>query len=134
VIKKNEYSDLKGGDRVETVLSETTIFKGVLKFNSSLKIEGVFRGKIISKGHLVIDEGAKIFANIKAQSVIIAGEVHGNVEAYDRLELLSTGKLYGNIKTQKLRMADGVVFDGTCEMLRKAITNKKKPVVNSKMP
>ena len=116
--RKNDYSDLKEGERVETVLSNTTSFNGVLKFDTSLKIEGGFKGSIISKGHLIVGESAKIRANIKAGSIVIAGEVKGDVEATDRLELLPTGKLYGNIRTRKLKMADGVVFEGSCEMLR----------------
>ena len=116
--KKSEYSDIKEAERVETVLSGTTSFNGVMKFDSSLKIEGDFKGKIISNGHLIVGEDAKIRANIKANSIVIAGEVKGDVEAYDRLEMLPTGKLYGNIKTKKLKMADGVIFEGSCEMIR----------------
>jgi len=115
--KKSEYSDIKEGERVETVLSDTTSFNGVLKFSSSLKIEGNYKGTIASGGHLIVGENAKIRANIKAQSIVIAGEVKGDVEASERLEMLPTGKLYGNIKTKKLKMADGVIFEGKCEML-----------------
>ena len=115
--KKDEYSDIKESEKVETVFSETTSFDGTLKFSTSIKIEGNFKGKIISKGYLMIGENAKVRANIKAHSIVIAGEVRGNVEADDRLEMLPTGKLYGNIRTKKLKMADGVVFEGTCEML-----------------
>jgi cytoskeletal protein CcmA (bactofilin family) len=116
--KKNDYSDIKEGERVGTTFSSTTSFSGELRFDSSLKIEGNFKGKIISKGHLIIGENAKVQANIKANSIVIAGEVRGDVEANDRLEMLPTGKLYGNIKTKKLKMADGVVFEGSCQMLK----------------
>ena len=115
--KKDEYSDIKESEKVETVFSETTSFDGTLKFSKSIRIEGSFKGKIDSKGYLVVGENAKIRANIKAQSIVIAGEVKGNVEAEERLEMLPSGKLYGNIKTKKLKMADGVVFEGSCEML-----------------
>ena len=114
---KNEYADLKEGEKVETTFSDTTLFDGVLKFDTSIKIDGRFKGRIISKGFLIIGEKAKVRANIKAESIVIAGEVKGNVEAADRLEMLPSGKLYGNIKTKKLKMADGVVFEGSCEML-----------------
>ena len=115
--KKDEYSDIKESEKVETVFSETTSFDGTLKFSKSIRIEGSFKGKIDSKGYLVVGENAKIRASIKAQSIVIAGEVKGNVEAEERLEMLPSGKLYGNIKTKKLKMADGVVFEGSCEML-----------------
>jgi len=124
MVKKNDYSDIKEGEKVETIFSKTTIFNGELNFESSLKIEGNFKGKIKSKGHLIIGENAKIRASIKAHSIVIAGEVKGNVEAVDRLELLPTGKLYGNIRTKKLKMADGVIFEGSCEMLKEQDLNR----------
>jgi cytoskeletal protein CcmA (bactofilin family) len=127
-MKKNDYSDIKEGEKVETIFSNTTVFNGELKFESSLKIEGSFKGKIKSKGHLIIGENAKIRASIKAYSIVIAGEVKGNVEAVERLELLPTGKLYGNIRTKKLKMADGVIFEGSCEMLKDQDLNRAMDV------
>jgi cytoskeletal protein CcmA (bactofilin family) len=115
--KKDEYADMKEGEKVKTVFSEKTSLNGTLRFRTSIKIEGSFRGKILSEGFLIIGENAKVRANIKAGSIIIAGEVRGDVDAKERLEMLPTGKLYGNIKTKKLKMADGVVFEGSCEML-----------------
>ena len=50
--------------------------------------------------------------------LIIGGYVKGNVEAKENLELLSTGQLFGDIKTAKLKIADGVVFEGKCEMIK----------------
>jgi len=49
---------------------------------------------------------------------VIGGTVKGNVEATEKLEMLSTGKVFGNIRTAKLKIADGVVFEGKCEMIR----------------
>jgi cytoskeletal protein CcmA (bactofilin family) len=57
-------------------------------------------------------------ANVRAKTVILMGTVHGNIEAINRLEIHATGKLYGNIRTAKLQIADGVVFEGKCEMIK----------------
>ena len=46
--RKDEYSDIKENEKVETVFSETTSFEGILKFNTSIKIEGNFKGKIMN--------------------------------------------------------------------------------------
>jgi cytoskeletal protein CcmA (bactofilin family) len=116
--RKDEYADMKEGERVQTVFSPTTSFNGTLRFSTSIRIEGSFRGRIISDGFLIVGENAKVRANIKASSIVIAGEVKGDVEAVERLEMLPSGRLYGNIKTRKLKMADGVVFEGSCEMMK----------------
>jgi cytoskeletal protein CcmA (bactofilin family) len=57
-------------------------------------------------------------ANIKVGSVVVGGVVRGNIEASERLEMLATGRVYGNIRTAKLNIADGVVFEGKCEMIK----------------
>ncbi len=111
-------SDIKGIEKISTTLGKETVFKGKMKFSESLKIDGNFEGDIESPGFLYIEDGAVVKADIKVRAVVVGGVVRGNIEAADRLEMLSTGQVYGNIKTSKLRIADGVVFEGKCEMIK----------------
>ncbi len=113
---KNE--DHKSTERISTTLGRETEFNGVMRFHDSLKIDGTFSGEIISSGFLYIEQGATITANIRVGSVVVGGTVHGNIEATEKLEMLSSGKVYGNIRTAKLKIADGVVFEGKCEMIK----------------
>ncbi|MBE7438884.1 MAG: polymer-forming cytoskeletal protein [Spirochaetales bacterium] len=103
---------------VVTVLGRETAFQGVLEFDRPLQINGHFEGEIKTDGVLMIGEGAIVKARIEAGTVIVGGEITGNVTARTRLEMLPSGKVYGNIKTAKLQIADGVVFDGNCEMIQ----------------
>jgi cytoskeletal protein CcmA (bactofilin family) len=110
-------NDLKTIEKITTTLGKETNFNGTLKFKDSLKIDGSFEGEIESSGYLYIENGATVTANIRVGSVVIGGIVRGNVEASEKLEMLATGKVYGNIRTAKLKIADGVVFEGKCEMI-----------------
>jgi cytoskeletal protein CcmA (bactofilin family) len=110
--------DHKGNDRITTTLGRETEFNGIMRFKDSLKIDGNFTGEIVSAGFLYIEQGATITANIRVGSVVVGGTVKGNIEATEKLEMLSTGKVYGNIRTGKLKIADGVVFEGKCEMIK----------------
>ena len=114
----SKSNDLKGLERIATTLGKETNFSGVMKFKTSLKIDGKFQGKIISTGFLYVEDGAVINADIDVGSVIIGGYVKGNVTAKENLELLPTGQLFGDIRTAKLKIADGVVFEGKCEMIK----------------
>lgn len=114
-VNKNPVYDI---GMIGTVFSSNTEFSGDLTFKKSLQINGKFEGEISSGGYLVIGEGAVVKANIKADTVIVKGVVHGNIEALDRLEIHTQGKLYGNIRTKKLMISDGVVFEGKCEMIK----------------
>jgi cytoskeletal protein CcmA (bactofilin family) len=113
---KNE--DHKATERISTTLGRETEFNGVMRFRDSLKIDGAFSGEIVSSGFLYIEQGASITANIRVGSVVVGGTVRGNIEATEKLEMLASGKVYGNIRTAKLKIADGVVFEGKCEMIK----------------
>lgn len=102
---------------ISTILGKETSFNGILTFKKPLQINGEFEGEIISESYLYISEGAKVRANIQAKTVVVGGEITGNITAATRLEMLTTGKVNGNIKTAKLQIADGVIFDGNCEMI-----------------
>jgi cytoskeletal protein CcmA (bactofilin family) len=121
--KKTTVQDISN---VETTFEEGTYFHGVLEFEKPLLINGFFEGEIRSKGILIIGDKGKIKANIKAGTVIVGGEVIGNIEAYDKIEMLNTGKIIGNIRTAKLYIAEGVIFDGNCEMLSQEEINELK--------
>ena len=111
-------NDIKSIEKISTTLGRETVFKGTMKFSESLKIDGKFEGDIESTGFLYIEDGAVVKADIKVRAVVVGGIVRGNIEASERLEMLATGQVYGNIRTSKLRIADGVVFEGKCEMIK----------------
>ncbi len=111
-------NDHKGLEKISTTLGKETNFNGTLRFQESLKIDGKFEGDIESSGFLYIENGALVKADIKVGSIVIGGIVRGNIEASEKLEMLSTGQVFGNIRTAKLNIADGVVFEGKCEMIK----------------
>lgn len=104
--------------RTVTRLGKETVLSGKMRFRESVTISGRFEGEIDASGFLFVEAGADVRANVKAGTIIIGGVIHGNVEATERLEMLAGGKIYGNVRTAKLRIADGVVFEGKCEMIR----------------
>ena len=102
-----------------TTLGQGTSLTGTLKFESSLMIRGRFQGDIDAKGSLYIDESAVVTAGrVRDMSIVVAGSVKGDLEAVDKVELRSTAQVRGNVRASKLRIADGVIFEGRCEMVR----------------
>jgi cytoskeletal protein CcmA (bactofilin family) len=103
----------------QTTLGAETVFSGTLSFKDSLRIRGKFDGEIDATGRLFIDAEAVVTArSIRATSVVVGGTVHGDIEAVDRVEMMPSAKVYGNVRTARLRIADGVIFEGACEMIR----------------
>ena len=111
--------DLEAYQKTESRLGSASFLKGKLKFSTSVRISGKFEGEIESTGFLYVEYGAEVLADIKAKSIVVGGVIRGNIEAYEKIEMLPTGKIYGNVRTAKLKIADGVVFEGKCEMLRR---------------
>ena len=89
---------------------------GQLNFQGPARIDGIVDGEIQCQGMLVIGAGAEVRAKITGQTVVVHGRVEGNVMAKERLELVAPARLYGNIVTPRLTIAEGVVFDGDCSM------------------
>ena len=102
--------------KIITTLAPDTDFEGELYHSSPLKIQGKFKGKIETDSFLWIDSEALVEGEVIAGSVKLGGTLKGNINASYKVELLTNAELFGNVKTSKLKIADGVVFEGNCEM------------------
>ena len=101
-----------------TVFGSETEFDGVLEFTDSVVITGKFHGTLNASGNLEIEKNAICNVdNMKAQSVVISGQVTGNVEGKERIELCSGSKVKGDLTSARLRIADNVEFDGKVSMI-----------------
>ncbi|HKL86438.1 MAG TPA: polymer-forming cytoskeletal protein [Treponemataceae bacterium] len=102
-----------------TVFGKKTQFKGVLSFSEELHIAGRFDGTIDAVGALVIKKNASCTADyIKAASIVVEGSVEGDLTAGDRIEMRTGSFVKGNLRASRLRIADGVSFEGQVEMIR----------------
>ncbi len=104
-----------------TVFGEETEFDGVLEFSDRLVITGKFSGKINApKGDLEIAKNASCKVDkIDANSIIVSGEVKGDMNAAERVEICAGSKVVSNITTARIRIANNVEFSGDVNMLEK---------------
>jgi cytoskeletal protein CcmA (bactofilin family) len=101
---------------VESVIGPGLHYTGALSGNSGLRIEGSFDGTIQIGGALIIAEGARVTAeSIQAGVVSVAGTVKGNIVA-DKVEILSTGRIYGDLKTGSFASEEGAFLRGQITM------------------
>jgi cytoskeletal protein CcmA (bactofilin family) len=103
-------------DEMTTILGKGSEFEGKLQFEGTLRIEGVYSGEISSDSVLVVEEGAKVSAEIDIGTIIVNGLVNGNVRAKKGVEIRGAGRLNGNIDTPSLYIEKGVIFEGSCKM------------------
>ena len=99
------------------IFGSTTNFNGVLTFKDSLCIQGRFKGTIQASGDLIVDKGAVVEADhISVTSLDVYGTVIGAVQAVDKIDLFPGAEIKGDITAARLRIADGVLFEGQCSM------------------
>jgi cytoskeletal protein CcmA (bactofilin family) len=101
-------------------IGQSIQIKGELSGNEDLTIEGKVDGKIGLKDHnLTIGANGKITAEIQAKTVMVIGEVVGNITADDKVEVAATGSMKGDIVAPRVVLADGARFKGSIDMDRK---------------
>jgi cytoskeletal protein CcmA (bactofilin family) len=111
--KNNPYA--MDGEGSFTFLGKGSQFKGIIRFEGTIRIDGRLEGEIHTKGTLVVGEYAIIEGDVSADVVISGGRVTGNIVASEKVQLLSTGVVLGTIKTPLLTVEEGVRFMGNCE-------------------
>ncbi len=104
-----------------TVFGEETEFDGVLEFTDRLVITGKFTGKINApKGDLEIAKTSTCnVENMDIHSVVISGNVKGNMTASERVEICAGSTVDGDVTTARIRIANNVDFSGYVSMLDK---------------
>ncbi len=107
-------------------------FSGKLNFKDTVRIDGRFEGEIASENTLIVGESGSVTATIKSQTVIISGEVHGEITATGQVVLHKTARVDGNIHAPRLAMEDGAVFTGRVEMGVGKTSHSKATVQPSK--
>ena len=108
VVNVNEVSRISTG----------TVIKGEINSPNDIRIDGVFEGKIFSKGRVVVGEKAEIKGDIVCDNVDFWGKMTGSLFVRDTLTLKDTCSVTGDLHVQRLVVELGAHFDGTCKMLK----------------
>ncbi len=104
-----------GPAQIETVVGANAHFRGGIQADGGARVDGVFEGTIDITGNLIIAEGAKVIADIKANNISISGAVKGDVSG-NKVEILEHGCVWGNLKVNSLLLNEGAYLRGQTTM------------------
>jgi len=124
--------------RSAAVIGKSVMIKGQIVSREDLTIDGEVEGTVELQEHrLTIGPHGKVRADIKAREIIVLGNVYGNVDVADKIEIRKDAKLVGDIKTARIVIEDGAYFKGTTDIVRpepKPAASVPKPAPVQAMP
>ena len=102
-------------DAKESLIAAEITIEGKIEGSGNVRIAGRFKGDVHVHGNLTIEAGAKLSGGVRADTVIIGGELEGNIDGATRVELLETGVLNGDLTAGSLTVAAGSRMRGQVE-------------------
>jgi cytoskeletal protein CcmA (bactofilin family) len=104
-------------DGLDSLVGINSVFKGNIETDGSIRVDGKINGDVTVTGDIYIGEQAVVKGNIEGTNINLAGTIEGNIMSRGILKILSSAKLYGDIKVNRFVADEGAVFQGKCEML-----------------
>ncbi|MEO8064175.1 MAG: polymer-forming cytoskeletal protein [Pseudomonadota bacterium] len=99
----------------ESVIAAGLTIEGKIEGTGHVRIGGEFKGDVNVQGNLTIEPGAHLTGGVKADTVVVGGQLDGNIDAASRVELLQTGVFNGELKAGSLTVAAGSRMRGKAE-------------------
>jgi len=117
------------GTFINSIVGEGTRFKGELDLNGLLRIDGDYSGTIRTPGKVLVGKNGRAECTIQAGTVVVGGVVKGNIFSSEKVIVLSTGMIIGNVTTPRLIVETGVILNGTC-----VITDQEQKETHKETP
>ncbi len=114
MFKGNNISfESKNGD---TLIGAEAYFQGTLTAKGSLRIDGRIDGSIVDAKIVTIGKTGKVKGDISCEICYLSGEVKGNIIALEHIEVLAGARLDGDLRSPRIMLEDGAIFNGNCVM------------------
>lgn len=113
--KRTRESAAASTSKIETIIGPNAYVRGDIQSDGGVRVDGVLEGSVDITGNLIIGEGAKIVADIKANNISISGAVKGDVSG-NLVEILETGRVWGDLTINSLLLNEGAYLRGQTTM------------------
>jgi cytoskeletal protein CcmA (bactofilin family) len=115
-VRYPEEQSARSDPTPNNLLGPGSVVEGKLSFKGPLRIDGTFTGEIATDDVLIIGAGAMVAADINCVSAVVSGELKGNIQASESVEMHGPARVKGDIATPSLMIGKGVIFDGLSKM------------------
>ena len=116
------------GVNSKNILNSDIELKGTLTFAGELTFDGKLEGDISTEGVLNLGDNAVVKGNLNVNSVVLRGKINGNVTAKEKIEIKAKTELFGDIRSARLVVEEGVTFVGKSEVNPNKVSPSAPPL------
>jgi len=113
---KPPFSPANGAPGSHNSLVQGTLVEGTIQSENDFRVDGTIKGELHCKAKVIIGPSGKVEGEIKCNNAVIEGEFEGQIEVHDLLNVRKTAKVSGEVKTKKLIVEPGGLFNVSCVM------------------
>jgi cytoskeletal protein CcmA (bactofilin family) len=106
---------LRSQAKSESLIAPDIAIEGKIEGSGHVRIAGRFKGDVDVRGDLTIESGAKVNGSVRAEKIVVSGELVGNIEAASHVDLMQSGSLIGDLKAATLTVAAGSRMRGQAD-------------------
>ncbi|MFQ5649534.1 MAG: polymer-forming cytoskeletal protein [bacterium] len=125
MLGKKSFDEMSSGGNLNTIIGKGSSFEGTLKVQSTLRVDGKVKGTVTTSESLVIGKEGALDGDITVRNAIVGGKLKGKLVASGKVVLEANSVFNGELKTTKLVIDEGAIFEGNCSMGLAAELEKK---------
>lgn len=104
---------------ISSIVGDNSTFNGIFISDGPFRIDGFFKGVIFSEGKIIVGKTGKAECLMIGKNIIIGGVVKGEIIAEEKVVVLKSAEIFGEIYSTNVNMEEGVIFNGTCKICNK---------------
>ncbi|MCG3120871.1 MAG: hypothetical protein ALAOOOJD_03766 [bacterium] len=116
MLGKKDMDDFEKSGDLNTIIGKGSAVEGTVKVQSSLRVDGRIKGQVSTTDSLVIGKEGEIEGEVRVKNAIVGGKIKGKIFASGKVVLEAKSSFYGELKTSKLVIDEGAIFEGVCSM------------------
>ncbi|RMD97186.1 MAG: polymer-forming cytoskeletal protein [Calditrichaeota bacterium] len=116
MLGKKEMADFDHSGDLNTIIGKGTYFEGNIKVQSGLRVDGRIKGRVSTSDSLIVGKEGEIDGEVSVKNAVIGGKVQGKIHASGKVVLEANSRFQGELKTAKLVIDEGAIFEGVCSM------------------
>ena len=116
MLGKKDMEDFEKSGDLNTIIGKGSVVEGILRVQNCLRVDGKVKGQVAVTDSLVVGKDGEIDGEVRVKNIIVGGRLKGKIFASGKVVLETKSSFQGDIKTAKLVIDEGAIFDGTCSM------------------